>query len=1180
MATNWTEKQKQAIYEKGSNILVAAAAGSGKTAVLVERIINKITNENIDIDKLLVVTFTNAAATEMRERILEAIYKKIEEEPENTSLQRQILLLNKASISTIHAFCLDVIKNNFYQTDISPNFRLASTPEIELLKMEVIEEIFDELYEEKNKEFINLVNIYGGYRDDENLKEIILKIYKFIQSTPFPEEWLEEQVEKFNLQSTGDFAKTSWGSLLIENLKEEVRISVNKLKNLSIKLKRENDLEKFYLCILDDIQKLEEILALKTWDDIFEKISNLKFKTWPTDRKIVSEQKDKAKEVRDAIKKNISKYKEKIFIYDSKQANSDIYEMYGILVAIKNVIYKFMQKYKETKKEKNIIDFNDIEHYALNILVKKDEEGNYIGTEVAKKYQEKFEEIAIDEYQDSNLVQEYILTTVSRGNNIFMVGDVKQSIYKFRQARPELFLDKYRRYSELGEQSEIGRKIQLFENFRSRKNILDITNLVFEDIMSVKLGDIEYDEKEFLNQGAKYQETEELAGGKAELHIIDLYEDEEDIDEEDEQVEIIDNIEIEAKFVANKIKEILDSNYFVWDKKQGYRKATFRDFAILLRSTAISANIYERELLNLGLPVFCDTSSNYFETIEIQTIMSLLKIIDNPDNDIALVTVLRSPIVGLTDNQLVEIRVTNKNVSFFEALILAKENENLKDKISKFLKLLEGLQAKQEYLKLDELLWEIYETTGYYNYVSLMPGGNIKTANLKMLFEKARDYEAGSFKGLYNFINFIDKISKNGSDMGAPKLIGENENVIRIMSIHKSKGLEFPIVFLSGTGKQFNMQDLNQSILLHQDMGFGPKYINYERKIEYSTLAKEAIKLKSKTELLSEEMRLLYVALTRAREKLIITGIDKNLKKSLKNKSELLEGNEAGKKISNFIVGKAKSYLDWLELVTLYDTRAKDIIEIFEHRANDIKHENEEIEEKNIDIEIKENINENVEKMLNWKYPRNELTKIEGKTSVSKITKPEEIKYEVEEIIPEFLKEIQKISPAEVGTTVHLIMQKLNPKEEYSIEKIEELLENLLANKIITEAQKEAVDKTKILKFTFSNIFKQMKNAKEIYKENPFFINIPAKEMYETEAEDSILVQGIIDLYFINENNKLILVDYKTDYVPEKNEEYLIEKYEGQLKIYTRALEEALNKKVDEIYIYSTYLNKEIFLKK
>ena len=1148
--------------------------------MLVERIINKITNENIDIDKLLVVTFTNAAATEMRERILEAIYKKLEQEPENTNLHRQILLLNKASISTIHAFCLDVIKNNFYQTDISPNFRLANTPEIELLKMEVIEDVFDELYEEKNKEFINLVNIYGGYRDDENLKEVILKIYKFIQSTPFPEEWLEEQVEKFNLEQSQDFSETCWGQLLIESLKEEIKSSINKLKNLSLKLKRETELEKFYLCILDDIAVLEEMLNLNTWDEIYEKISTLKFKTWPIDKKVVLELKDKAKDTRDGIKKNINKYKEKIFIYDSKQANSDIYEMYNILFAMKNVIFKFIEKYKDAKKEKNIIDFNDIEHYALNILVKKDEDGNYVATEVATKYQEKFEEIAIDEYQDSNLVQEYILTTVSKGNNIFMVGDVKQSIYKFRQARPELFLDKYKNYSEVEEQSEIGRKIQLFENFRSRKNILDITNLVFEDIMSRKLGDIEYDEKEFLNQGAEYEETKEKVAEKAELHIIDLYQDEEDLEDDEEQIEIIDNIEIEAKFVANKLKEILDGNYFVWDKKQGYRKLAFRDCAILLRSTSTSANIYERELLNLGLPVFCDTSSNYFETIEIQTIMNLLRIIDNPNNDIALVTVLRSPIVGLTDNQLVEIRVTDKNVSFFEALCLAKENEKLKDKINEFLNLLENLQAKQEYLKLDELLWEIYEITGYYNYVNLMPGGNIKTANLKMLFEKAQDYESGSFKGLYNFINFIDKISKNGSDMGAPKLIGENENVIRIMSIHKSKGLEFPIVFLSGTGKQFNMQDLNESILLHQEIGFGPKYINYERKIEYNTLAKEAIKLKSKTELLSEEMRLLYVALTRAREKLIITGIDKNLQKSLKKKNDLLEGNDANKKISKFIVEKAKSYLDWLEMVILHDKRAKEIVEVFEHKTNEIRKEEQDVEENDLDIEAIEESSKDIEKLLCWEYPRLELTKIEGKTSVSKLVKPEETKYEVEQIVPEFMKETKKISSAEVGTIVHLVLQKLDPKEEYNIETIRQLLEKLVANKIITETEKEAVDKDKILKFTKSNIFNKMKTAKEIHKEKPFFINIPVKEVYGEETEDTILVQGIIDLYFIDEDNNLILVDYKTDYVPEKNEQYLIEKYEEQLKLYARAIEEALGRKVNEIYIYSTYLDREIFLEK
>lgn len=1172
MVTNWTEKQKQAIYEKESNLLVAAAAGSGKTAVLVERIINKITNEGLDIDKLLVVTFTNAAATEMRERILEAIYKKLELEPENSNLQRQILLLNKSSISTIHAFCLDVIKNNFYQTDISPNFRLANTPEIELLQMEIIEEIFDKLYEEKNEEFIKLVNIYGGYRDDDDLKEIILKIYKFIQSSPFPAEWLKEQVEKFNLDMDKDFAGTAWGKLLIESLKEEVSTSINKLKKISSKLKMETELDKFYLCILDDIARLEEISCLNTWDEIYEVVSKFKLKTWPIDRKNVSELKDKAKEIRDEIKKNINKFKEKIFIYSSNQANADIYEMYGILNAIKNVILKFMEEYKIAKKEKNIIDFNDIEHYALNILVKKDEQGNYVATDVAKKYQEKFEEIAIDEYQDSNLVQEYILTTVSRGNNIFMVGDVKQSIYKFRQARPELFLDKYKNYSEINETSELGRKIQLFENFRSRKNILDITNLVFEDIMSRELGDIDYNESEFLNQGANYQETDKKVLGKAELHIIDLYQNEDELEEDEEQIEIIDNIEIEAKFVANKLKEILDSNYYVFDKKQGYRKATYKDCAILLRSTATSASIYERELLNLGLPVFCDTSSNYFETIEIQTIMSLLKVIDNPNNDIALVTVLRSPIVGLTDNELVEIRVANKNASFFEALTLSKGN----DKVNKFFKLLEDLQAKQEYLKLDELLWEIYETTGYYNYASLMPGGNIKTANLRMLFEKAQDYENGSFKGLYNFINFIDKISKNGSDMGAPKLIGENENVIRIMSIHKSKGLEFPIVFLSGTGKQFNMQDLNQSILLHQDMGFGPKYINYERKIEYSTLAKEALRLKSKSELLSEEMRLLYVALTRAREKLIITGIDKNLQKSLKTKSDLLEGNEGSKKISKFIAEKAKCYLDWLEMVTLYDERAKDIVEIFEHKANEVSLEEQETGEESINIETREHVGEEVQNILNWEYPRMELTKIEGKTSVSKIAKPEEIKYEVEEIIPEFLKETKKLTSAQVGTIVHLVMQKLNPKENYDKTKIENLLEQLVFNKTITEAEKQAIDATKILKFTESNIFNKMKTAKEIYQEKPFFINIPAKEVYGGEIEDTILVQGIIDLYFIDENDNLVLVDYKTDYVPEKNEDYLRKKYETQLKLYARAIEEALGKKVNEIYIYSSNLDREI----
>ncbi|MGN1311107.1 MAG: helicase-exonuclease AddAB subunit AddA [Clostridia bacterium] len=998
---------------------------------------------------------------------------------------------------------------------------------------------------------------------------------------------MEEQIEKFNLKEhlTEDFSCTEWGKLLINNVKEEITASINKLINLSLKLKKESELSKFYLCILDDIDKLQEILNENTWDGIYEKLSDLKFKTWPTDKKNVMDLKDKAKEIRDGIKKEINKFKEKIFIYNSKQANEDIYAMYEILTGIKNVILTFMDEYQKAKKERNIIDFSDIEHYALNILVTKDENENYIPTETAKKYQEKFEEIAIDEYQDSNLVQEYILTTVSRGNNIFMVGDVKQSIYKFRQARPELFLEKYEKYLENINPNCEGRKIKLYENFRSRKNILDLTNLIFENIMSKELGDIEYNEEEFLNQGAEYEKIplKVEAGGKAELHIIDTYDENNDSEisaEEENEIEIIDNIELEAKFVSAKIKSIIDNEFYVWDKKKGYRKATFKDFAILLRSTTGVANIYEKELMKLGIPVFCDTATNYFETIEIQTIMNLLKVIDNPKIDIPLVTVLRSPIIGLTDNELVEIRLESKNACFFDALCLAKENLNegtLKNKINRFFELLEDFQEKQEYFKLDELIWDIYEKTGYYNYVSLMNDGAIKTANLKMLFEKAKDYEEGSFKGLYNFINFIDRISKNGSDMGAPKIIGENENVVRIMSIHKSKGLEFPIVFLSSTGKQFNLQDLNQSILLHQDIGFGPKYINYERKIEYNTLAKEAIKIKSKNELQSEEMRLLYVALTRAREKIIITGIDKNLKKSLKDKKELLEGNDKNKGINKFIIQKAKSYLDWLEFVSIYDNRAKDIIDIYEHKKTEMKISEEENNKLELKIEKENKTDDQVEKMLNWKYPKIELTKIEGKSSVSKISKQEKVKYTVEDIVPEFIKEAEKsLTGAEFGTTVHLVMQKLDFKEEYDLEKINALLEELFAKKIISNTQKEAVPKEKILKFTQSELFKELKNAKEIHTEEPFYINTPVKEIYDNNIEENILIQGIIDLYYIDKDDKLVVVDYKTDYVPENDENYLIEKYKNQLELYAKALNQALNKKVSKVYIYSTYLNKVI----
>ena len=1175
--------------------------GSGKTAVLVERIINKIVNEKIDIDKLLVVTFTNAAASEMRARIMDAIYKYLEEKPEDEHMQKQTILMGKSNICTIHSFCLDVIKNNFYEISISPNFRIGDQTEIELLKQEVLEDMFEEKYIEENKEFLDLINTYTNYRGDEPLKEIILKIHRFIQASPFPEEWLEEKIEEFNLKQNleTDFSNTAWGKILINVFEDDLYSCIIELKSIKKDLDKFIELEKFSKTISSDIEKLEELKSnTDSWDKLYELSNSLKWDTWPRDSKIVIEQKEIAKEKRDNVKKKFSKIRDKILICDSRRANEDISSMYNIMYAIKNIIIEFIQKYQEAKKEKNIVDFSDIEHFTLKILLEKKED-KYIPTKTAEKYMEKFEEIAIDEYQDSNLVQEYILNAVSRGNNTFMVGDVKQSIYKFRQARPELFINKYEAYKLKEQKNENDSlKIQLFKNFRSRKNVLDITNFVFENIMSKQLGDINYDEKEYLNLGANFEEPQEECNfaGKTELAIIDLKEAE---DEQKEENENIEDIVIEAKLVADKIQELINSKYKVYDKKIGYRDISYKDIVILLRATSNLAPIYERELNNLNIPVFSDVGTQYLETVEIQTIMSVLKIIDNPMQDIPLVSVLRSPIGKFDDNDLIQIKLQGSHKKydyFYEILLEASKNEKLpiNKKIRDFLEQLEKWRKQREYLALDELIWQIYLDTGYYNYVSLMPNGVLRQANLNILFEKAKEYEKSTFKSLFNFINFIDKLKTNNGDMDSAKLIGENEDVVRIMSIHKSKGLEFPVVFLCSTAKKFNMQDLNDNILLHQDIGIGPKYIDYERRIEYNTLAKIAIAEKIKTETISEEMRILYVALTRAKEKLIITGLSKDIEKEQKKKKDLLETyNE--KNINPNILKNYKSYLDWIELVYLNNiNEMKYIIDLKIYTKDELlqkwnKEENESIEETD-EIKGLEEISENkkLKEILDWKYKNIEASTIQAKTSVSKIKEIEnknlefifedKIEYNVQNMKkPKFLQNSVNITNAQIGTLMHLCIQKLDEKQDYTYEKIENLIEKMIQNEIITKQEAEKININKLLSYTKSDLYKNLKKAKEIHKEQPFYMNIPANEIYDVNIEEKILVQGVVDLYYIDENYNIILVDYKTDYV-KKDEKELIEKYQKQLSIYKQAIEEALQKEVYKTYIYSIYLDKSIEL--
>lgn len=1251
----WTKEQSQAINEKGSNILVAAAAGSGKTAVLVERIINKIINENIDIDKLLVVTFTNAAASEMRERILDAIYKKLEEYPENQNLQRQITLINKASICTIDSFCLEVVRNNFFELDnISPNFRIADTTEIELLKQEVIEDIFEEKYENQDENFSKLINTYTSYRDDTPLKELVLKTYSYIQSSPFPKEWLNEKTEMFNLKDklNEDFSKTPWGNILLKEIEEEIIDDIKTLEDIKKELDLDSELESFSQVVRSDLDFLKILQEnINNWDELYKIYNNMSFVSWPR-KKIESDLKEYAKNVRDDVKKKFSSKLSKILICNSEEANQDIFDMYEILLKLKNLILEFGKEFSKRKRLKNMVDFNDIEHLALDILIKKQEDKIEI-TDVAKRYQKKFIEIAIDEYQDSNLVQEYILTSISNNNNIFMVGDVKQSIYKFRQAMPELFISKYKTYKNKENKSENDNlKIQLFKNFRSRKNVLDFTNLIFENIMSGSLGDIEYNQEEYLNLGADYKEIEQNL--KAEIDIINLKDQENEeentseILEEEENTERLENIQLEARFVASKIKELIENKFQVFDRKKNcFRDIKYKDIVVLLRSTKTSAPIFEEEIINLDMPVFSDSSQEYLDSIEIENIMSLLRIIDNPIQDIPLVTVLRSNIGKFTDDELVEIRLSDKYDNFYNAMQKAKINvgKNLQEKIEKFLNNLEKWRKEQEYLALDEFIWKLYSDTGYYNYVGLMPNGELRQANLKMLFERAKQFETASFKGLYNFINFIEKLKLSSGDLGSAKLIGENDDVIRIMSIHKSKGLEFPVVFLANTGKQFNLMDLNKNILLHQELGIGVKYINYNKQVQYDTLSKSAIRSKVFTETLSEEMRILYVALTRAKEKLYITGTMNDYEKEIeKMKIQVERYSKNGNKINQILIKKYKKYLDWINLVYLYEKgNTKDLIEYNVLEKEEIIKKCKRIEQEEIDVvkildehkKDKEEIKK-IEKILNFEYKHKLATTIPTMSSVTQIKqmqdnmkgskvgkedkekavqKPEksnllkkskevkehkekatekldkskllkedkEAKERKEERMttfdkPKFLKEDKedKLTNAEKGTLVHLCMQHLNEKVEYNLEKIKELVEELERKEIITSKEKENINLYKILEFTKSNIWKEMKKAKKVYKERPFFINIPAKEIYKEEIEEKILIQGIIDLYYINENDEIILVDYKTDYVERGKEQELIEKYKKQLELYCKAIEEANKKQVSRIYIYSVYLGREI----
>ena len=1228
--TKWTEEQLKAIETRRCNLLIAAAAGSGKTAVLVERIIRIITNEEdpVDIDRLLVVTFTSAAASEMRERIASAITKALEKSPNSKNLQKQLTLLSRANITTMHSFCLDVIKNNFHIIDLDPAFRILDETEGMLLRSEVLEELFEDKYENDDKEFLDLVEAYSDSKSDDKLKDIVLDLYKFSMSGPWPQRWLRDKSEEFNISTIEELDKSSWMKVFIENLVIELQGLIS-MEEKALELCGETSgLEPYIDTFRYDITMLQMIYEhLGTGvENIYNRLSSASFSKLKTVRKAnVSDEnvQSRVKAIRDDVKKKINKLRDEIFSMTPDEMLHSVKASYPYMKTLSNLVIEFQDKFSNAKKERGALDFNDLEHLCLKILTSEN-------SGVADNFKEYFDEVLVDEYQDSNAVQEAIIDLVSRkysdNPNVFMVGDVKQSIYRFRQAKPELFLEKYNTYSK-----EQGKniKIQLYKNFRSRDEVIKGVNYIFKEIMSRVVGELEYTDEEALNLGASYREAEEdnyVVGGKIELNILDKSTEVEEeilIDEEED----LGAINLEARIVANRIKELLSNKdgkvFKVLDKGTGeYRPVTYKDIVILLRATKNWSEVFLDELGAEGIPVYADTGSGYFESIEIRTIMSLLKVIDNPMQDIPLIALLRSPIMSFSAEDLTNIRLIDKDKYFYENIISISNEEfdcekELVEKCNIFLERLNVWRKKSIYTPIDEFIWYLYTDTAYYGYVGAMPNGVLRQANLRILFQRAKQYEQTSFKGLFNFINFINKLRKSSGDMGSAKVLGENEDVVRIMSIHKSKGLEFPVVFVCGSGKQFNLMDLNNNILYHEELGFGPELVDLDKRVSYPTLPKEAIKQRIRLETLSEEVRILYVAFTRAKEKLIITGAVNGLEKWI---TKCCNAAALDKDIIlPSEVLKGKSYLDWIgmsickhrdgeslrELVGANDISIKDDLStwsvktwtksdlIVDKKNSDV----DEINEENLLINFDcSSVDKEIERRLDFRYKFRESTLIKSNFSVSELKKKnfeqvpvidteELFKEDICNIKPKFLQEERGLTGAEKGTAMHFVMQKVDLSRVNTVEEIKEQLKEFVDMELLSKEEYKVISPYKIKKFFVSKLGERMLRAynrgDRVYRELPFYTEIDVHRIdtdLPKEVEgDKVRLQGVIDSFFYEEG-EVILLDYKTDYVEQGNEEELINKYKMQIQYYKEALEKITKTKIKECYLYSFYLEKEILV--
>lgn len=1209
----WTNEQQAAIDSRGQTLLLSAAAGSGKTAVLVERIIRRLLDKEypIDITELLVVTFTKAAAAEMRDRIGTALMKALSE-TKDPRVERQLALLPSAQISTLHAFCQHVIRKYFYTIDLDPAFSIAGEEELNLLRRQVLEDVFLSYYEDDEKASIlyPLADMFGSDRGDDVLMDTVSRMYTYARSLAWPEHWLKEAAQAYDVAPDAVIDDMVWAGPIKDAVRRILEEDARLYDGVLYHLRQREAFAPACDTFVAEQAALRQAAQARSWNDLSRFVRAIDFPRLKSLRKLSDDDKavwERCKKVRDDVKKDVIKTLQSVYFSATPEEWLDgMRAMKPVMDGLVTLTLDFAKAYGAAKKEKGWIDFSDLEHFCLQILLAPDASPEHpMPSAAAEELRSQYEEVFIDEYQDTNGVQELITRLVSGEDNRFMVGDIKQSIYRFRLADPTLFLEKYQSFSR--DEKAVQRCIDLGRNFRSVPVVLDAVNTVFSRAMTAEAAGMDYGEREKLYAGRQAPDDERWIGGPVEVDIVPTPSDEEDDDGSTA-------FEKECRFIAARIGELLASGRMAARKDGTLEPLSYRHIVVLLRSMAGKADVLIQALQEGGIPAYAEQSGGYFAAVEVQVMLALLRCIDNPEQDLAMAAVLRSPLVGLDETALAGVRLASdgtlwQNLPAFVASLPDGVDE--KEDLQQFMDAFDSWRTYSRRHGVAELLQRLYDDTAYVDFVGAMPGGDVRQANLKALYDRARQYEEAGFRGLFRYLQLMDKMKEDGLDLAPAKVVSEKEDVVRIMSIHKSKGLEFPVVFVADMGKAFNRRDTQDQILFHNRLGIGLKQYDPEWRMSYPTLIWSGIAAQLRWEGTAEEERILYVAMTRARDQLILTGHNSHIDHDWQRWTSRLNP------------AQAKSYFDWVMPAALAPFGAKADADYarpgaawqdavwqvriaravpagtVEEGAYDGEPRLEALRRGDL---TGTPVPSWLDEQLSWQYAYPQAVRTAAKFSVSEVKRryqelhSDELQDEADLSVPAaaviptapgeddafaalppwLAGEEAAVSGAQRGTALHKALQYITPAADQTTATLRHEIDAFVRQGLLSREEAKLVYVPALAAFCQSDIGRRMAESPELHREYPFTVLLAGGDpLPETETGEQILIQGVIDCLF-REDDAWILVDYKSDRL--ETADAFRSRYAVQLALYKRAVEQITHRPVEETYIYSLHLQQEIRL--